>query len=134
MKRFFLLFIMACSLCVSCSKESSEEDVWNFNDLSRTLWEGKIILAGVESSIVISFDSGIEGYCFFNSSKDESCLFEYSMVDKEVRFYNVYGDSDKLVINGLWHFLILEKNKIKLIKINSEEERNYITLTRIINN
>ncbi|MBD3592524.1 hypothetical protein [Bacteroides sp. GM023] len=134
MKRIFLLFIMVGSLFVSCSKESSEEVAWNSNDLSRTLWEGKIVLAGVESFIVISFDSGIEGSCFSNSSKDESCLFEYSMVNKEVRFYNVYGDSDKLVINGLWHFLISEKNKIKLIRFDSEEERNYIILTRIINN
>ncbi|MDH6307221.1 hypothetical protein M2451_002454 [Dysgonomonas sp. PFB1-18] len=126
--KFLLLTLISFSLLGCSGDDDSPDIVWNSKDLSQTIWEGTINIDGKEEKILLSFDSEQEGYCYSNREENLSCLFEYSIVDREIRFYNIYGDSDKLIVDGLWHFTISTKKNIQLQKIISAEKSDYLTL------
>ena len=79
MKKLFILIAWVSAFFMSCSKDDSNDILWKPDTLVETVWEGRIIRDNIENKIVVSFVSKEDGFCYMNSDKTISCLFEYDM-------------------------------------------------------
>lgn len=127
--RLNLIILILLPVVINCNNDA-EEYVWNCTDLAQTQWEGKIMINGEVEKITLSFNSIDEGYCYTNRSDNPECLFEYSIANRQINFFNIYGDSDKLLIDGLWSFQRSEKKEIKLVRIKSADHYDYLILSK----
>lgn len=123
---FYILFICGGYSC------SSSDDIygWTKEDLAETVWDGEIQVNNNKEKIRISFDSSSNGYCYLDRADAPSCLFEYSMSENRIIFYNIYGDDDKLIISGTWNFITSEKRNLKLERITSFDTSDYLILKK----
>ena len=97
-----------------------------------TVWEGRIIRDNIENKIVVSFVSKEDGFCYMNSDKTISCLFEYDMTNNEIIFSNIYDGDKNLIIEGMWHFDVSEKKRMRLIQFEAADKQNVIEMKRIL--
>lgn len=123
---FYILIIWGGYSC------SSSDDIygWTKEDLAETVWDGEIQVNNEKEKIRISFDSNSNGYCYLDRVDVPSCLFEYSMSENRIIFYNIYGDDDKLIISGTWNFITSEKRNLKLERITSFDTSDYLILKK----
>lgn len=111
MKKLFILIAWVSAFFMSCSKDDSNDILWKPDTLVETVWEGRIIRDNIENKIVVSFVSKEDGFCYMNSDKIISCLFEYDMTNNQIIFSNIYDGDKNLIIEGMWHFDVSEKKK-----------------------
>lgn len=133
MKKLFILIAWVSAFFMSCSKDDSNDILWKPDTLVETVWEGRIIRDNIENKIVVSFVSKEDGFCYMNSDKTISCLFEYDMTNNQIIFSNIYDGDKNLIIEGMWHFDVSEKKRMRLIQFEAADKQNVIEMKRICN-